>query len=108
MAKATSKSRPATTPEARENQLIALAMDEAERKIREGTASSQLICHFLKLGSEKERLEREKIERENKLLEAKVTALESSKTSEELYSKAIAAMRRYSGAGSDDDYDEDW
>lgn len=57
MAKTTSKSRPATTPEARENQLIALAMDEAERKIREGTASSQLICHFLKLGSEKERLE---------------------------------------------------
>lgn len=108
MAKATSKSRPATTPEARENQLIALAMDEAERKIREGTASSQLICHFLKLGSEKERLEREKIERENKLLEAKVGALESAKSSEELYTRAINAMRRYSGNGSDNDYDEEW
>lgn len=70
--------RPMLTPEAKENQMISLAMDCAERQMMEGTASSQVITHFLKLGSERERLEREKLEEENKLLRAKTKALEES------------------------------
>ena len=60
--------RPAMSPDARENQMINLAVDLAEKQLEEGTASSQVITHFLKLGSSKERLEREKLEEENKLL----------------------------------------
>lgn len=91
--------RPALTPEARENQMISLAVDLAERQLEEGTASSQVITHFLKLGSSKERLEREKLEEENKLLRAKTENLQSQKRVEELYSEALTAMRRYSGQG---------
>ena len=96
--------RPALTPEARENQLIALAVDEAERQMREGTASSQVITHFLKLGSTVARLEREKLEEENQLLKAKTKALQDAADMKELYADAIAAMKRYSGQG---DYEED-
>lgn len=97
--------RPALTPEAREKQLISLANDLAEKQLREGTASSQVITHYLKLGSTKERLEKEKLEEENKLLKAKTEALQSAKRVEELYADAIAAMKRYSGnGGSDEDY----
>lgn len=85
------------TPEARENQLISLAVDLAEKQLQEGTASSQVITHYLKLGSTKERLEKEKLEEENKLLRARTEALQSSKKIEELYENAISAMRRYSG-----------
>lgn len=91
------KRRPALTPEAREKQLIASAVDLAEKQILEGTASSQVITHFLKLGSMKERLEREKLEEENKLLRAKTEALKSTKRQEELFEEAIRAMRKYSG-----------
>ena len=91
--------RPALTPEARENQMISLAVDLAERQLEEGTASSQVITHFLKLGSSKERLEREKLEEENKLLRAKTENLQSQKRVEELYAEALTAMRRYSGQG---------
>ena len=91
--------RPAMTPDARENQMINLAVDLAERQLEEGTASSQVITHFLKLGSSKERLEREKLEEENKLLRAKTENLQSQKRVEELYAEALAAMRRYSGQG---------
>lgn len=91
--------RPALTPEARENQMISLAVDLAERQLEEGTASSQVITHFLKLGSSKERLEREKLEEENKLLRAKTESLQSQKRVEELYAEALTAMRRYSGQG---------
>lgn len=94
--------RPALTPEARESQLIALAIDLAERQLQEGTASSQVITHYLKLGSTRERLEREKLERENEFLRAKAEALESAKIHEELVQEAIDAMRRYRGYGSDD------
>ena len=95
----TKKLRPRLTPESRENQMIALAVDLAEKQLLEGTASSQVITHFLKLGSTKERLEKEKLEEENKLLRARTEALQSAKRVEELYSDAIAAMRKYSGNG---------
>ena len=96
------KIRPALTPEARENQMISLAVDLAEKQLIEGTASSQVITHYLKLGSTKERLEKEKLEEENKLLKARTEALQSAKRVEELYADAIAAMKRYSGNGGGD------
>lgn len=99
------KIRPALTPEARENQLISLAVDLAEKQLQEGTASSQVITHYLKLGSTKERLEKEKLEEENKLLRAKTEAMQSAKRIEELYMNALDAMRTYSGQNGDEDYD---
>ena len=99
----TRKIRPALTPEARENQMIALAVDLVEQRLLDGTASSQQTTHFLKLGSMKNRLEMEKLQEENRLLKARTEALQSAKRVEELYSEAIKAMRRYSGQGSDDD-----
>ena len=99
----TRKIRPALTPEARENQMIALAVDLVEQRLLDGTASSQETTHFLKLGSMKNRLEMEKLQEENRLLKARTEALQSAKRAEELYSEAIKAMRRYSGQGSDDD-----
>ena len=95
----TKKLRPGLTPESREHIHLALAVDLAEKQLLEGTASSQVITHFLKLGSTKERLEKEKLEEENKLLRARTEALQSAKRVEELYSDAIAAMRKYSGNG---------
>ena len=91
------KIRPALTPEARENQLIALAVDLVEQRLLDGTASSQETTHFLKLGSMKNKLEMEKLQEENRFLKAKTEALQSSKRMEELYLDAIKAMRRYSG-----------
>lgn len=93
------KIRPALTPEARENQLIALAIDRAEQQLLDGTASSQVITHYLKLGSTKERLEREKLERENELLRAKAESIQSAQRIEELYKNALDAMRSYRGEG---------
>lgn len=96
--------RPALTPEARENQLISLAVDLAEKQLMEGTASSQVITHYLKLGSTKERIEREILEKQKELIEAKTQNLQSAKRVEELYENALSAMRNYSGHG-DSDYD---
>ena len=96
--------RPALTPEARENQMISLAVDLAERQLQEGTASSQVITHYLKLGSTRERLERERLEEENKLLKARTEQIQSMKRVEELYEEAIKAMRNYSGQGEQDEY----
>lgn len=96
--------RPALTPEARENQLISLAVDLAEKQLQEGTASSQVITHYLKLGSGRERLEREKLEEENKLLKARTEQLQSMKRVEELYEEAIKAMKNYGGQGEPDEY----
>ena len=93
------RSRPALTPAARENQLIALAIDRAEQQLLDGTASSQVITHYLKLGSTKERLEREKLERENELLRAKAESIQSAQRIEELYKNALDAMRSYRGEG---------
>lgn len=108
MAKKSEKpmSPPALDPESRENQLISLAVNLAEEKLRDGTASNQLIVHYLKLGSTKERLEKEKLEKENELLKAKTEALESAKRSDELYAEAIKAITRYSGHYDEGDYDE--
>lgn len=90
---------PALGAESRENQLISLAVDLAERQLREGTASAQVISHYLKLASPVQQLEKEKLARENELLKAKVQALQSAQNVEELYTNAIAAMQRYSGNG---------
>ena len=91
------KPRPALTPEARENQLIAKAYDLVEQRLEDGTATSQETTHFLKLGSSRARLELEKIRRETEVLVAKREAYESSKRIEELYAGALQAMRTYNG-----------
>lgn len=99
---------PATTPEGRENQLISLAIDLAEQQLSEGIASSQVITHFLKLGTAREKLEKEIMEEQKKLLKAKTEAIEANKRVEELYKEALNAMRTYSGNNSEEDefYDE--
>jgi hypothetical protein len=89
--------KPATTPEGRENQLVSEAIDLAEKQIRSGTASSQVITHFLKLGSTRERLEQQRLEHENELTRVKIEALESAQRVEELYKEALDAMRSYAG-----------
>ena len=88
---------PATTPEARENQLISLAVDLAEKQLAKGTASSQVITHYLKMGSTKERIEKELLEKQKELIQAKTDAIQSTKKVEELYANALSAMRTYSG-----------
>lgn len=98
------KIRPAITASIRENQMISLAVDLAEKQLQEGTASSQVITHFLKLGTTKAELEKEKLVRENELLRAKKESYESSKNIEALYSEAIAALKDYGGKGDSDDY----
>lgn len=102
----TQKMRPALTPEARENQCISLAMDLAEQQLRDGTASSQVITHFLKAGASRAELEKEKLRKENLMLEAKTKAYQSSEEIKELYEGAIKAMRIYQGQGDPDDYNE--
>lgn len=89
---------PATTPESRENQLISLAVDLAEAQMTEGTASSQVITHFLKLGSTKEKIEKEILEQQRELIKAKTEAIQSAKRIEELYKNALDAMRLYTGS----------
>lgn len=93
----------ARSPEARENQLISLAVNLAEQQLRDGTASSQVITHYLKLGSSKERLEQEKMAEEIELLKAKTEALEEAKVTAELYENAINAMKLYSGQYNEPD-----
>ena len=100
----TRKIRPALTPEARENQLISLAVDLAEKQLQEGTSSSQVITHYLKLGSTKERIEREILEKQKDLITAKTENLKSQKRSEELMQEALKAFRSYSGQGNSDEY----
>lgn len=105
----TNRSKPAMTPEARESQLISLAVDLAERQLREGTASSQVITHYLKLGSTKERIEKEILEKQKELISAKTEQLQSAKRVEELYAKALSSMKLYSGSmnqQSDDDQED--
>lgn len=103
----TNKRRPASTPEARENQMISLAVDLAEKQLMEGTASSQVITHFLKLGSTKEKIEKDILEEKKKLIEAQTENLQSAKRIEELYAKAIDAMKNYSGQNNDSEVEED-
>lgn len=99
------KQKPAITVEAREKQLVARAMDLAEKQLIEGTATSQVITHFLKLGTTLADLEKQKLENENLLLRTKADNLQAMKTSEETYKKALEAMMIYSGHG--DQIDED-
>lgn len=102
------KRRPALTLEDREDEMICLAVDLAEQQLRDGTASSQVISHYLKLGSTKNRLEKAKLEEETKLLKAKTGALETAKNMESLLREAIAAMTDYNyGSGDEDEYIEE-
>ena len=97
----------ARTPEAREQELAAAAYDLAEEQIENGTASSQVVTHFLKMGSTRERLEQQRISHENELLQVKREAIESQKRVEELYMAALDAMRSYAGTAELDEGDED-
>jgi hypothetical protein len=98
--------RPALTPEARENQLISLAIDLAEKQLLDGTASSQVITHYLKLGSTKERIEKEILGEQKKLITAKTEAIQSAPRMEALYKNALDAMREYGGQGRSGGQDE--
>ena len=99
------KLRPALNPDARENQMIALAMDLVEQRLRDGTASSQETTHFLKLASPKNKLEQERLKLENELVAAKTKALANAEEIKVLYEDALKAMRRYGGHSEDDEYD---
>jgi hypothetical protein len=99
----TSKRKPASTPEARENEMISLAIDLAEDQLRNGTASSSVITHYLKLGTTMAKMEKEKLQKENELLKAKTEALKSQKRIEELYANAISAMKMYRGEDEDEE-----
>lgn len=98
------QSSPATTPEAREHRLVGLAFDLAEKQLRDGSASAQVVTHFLKFGTEREKLEREKLRNDNLLAQAKIEDLKSGQRIEELYGNAIKAMREY--GGQDDSYED--
>lgn len=108
--KGTSKKRessPVKTPEARENQLINLAIDLVERQLREGTATSQVITHFLKLATTKEKLENEKLRSDLRVADAKIKQIEAQSTLTELYEGALAAMKSYRGFQDEEDtYDD--
>lgn len=94
-------SRPSLTPEALESKMISLASDLAFQQLQDGTASSQVITHFLKLGSSRERLEQEKISGEVSLMKTKKEVLDSSKGAEELFNNALNAIREYQGKDVD-------
>lgn len=110
MANRRKRQQPAVTEEGRENQLVDLAVSLAEKQLEAGTASSQVITHYLKLGSTRERLEQERLKRENELLNSKVELMASAKRVEELYGQALDAMRLYAGQQMDrssEEYDDD-
>lgn len=96
------RGRPATTPQEREDEMISLAVDLAEKQLRDGTASTQVIVHYLKLGSTRGMLEQEMLEHQTELVRAKTESLQSGKRLEELYKNALDAMKIYGGEGSSD------
>ena len=98
--------KPAESSEEQENRMISLAMALAEKKMIDGTASNQMICYYLRLGSSEERLKRQMMEKQKELIDAKTETLKSAQRTEELYANALKAMRRYGGRGEEDD-DED-
>ena len=101
--------RPATTPEGREHQMVALAYDLAEKRLREGTATSQEVTHFLKLGSSREQLEQQRLRHENQLTQVKIEAIERDKERDMNLLVVIDAMRAYSGLepiNREDEYGE--
>jgi hypothetical protein len=99
--------RPATSPELREQELASQAYDLAEEQIQSGTASSQVLTHFLKMGSTRERLEQQRIAHENELLQVKREAIASQARVEELYMQALDAMRSYSGRAEETEADDE-
>lgn len=99
----TKKRRPALSPEARENQLISLAIDLVEQRLIDGTASSQETTHFLKLASSKAKRENELLETQIELAKAKTKAYQSTEKMEKLMSDALEAFKGYSGNGGYDD-----
>lgn len=100
--------RPPLTPEAKEQQMIALAYDLVEQRLRDGTASSQETTHFLKMGTERARLEQKRLEAETEMIIAKKESLQSQQRSEEMFQQAIDAFRRYSGQSRQDDDEYDY
>lgn len=104
--KKTRRRPPARTPEERQNQLISLAYDLVEERLRDGTATSQETTQFIRMGSMREQVELERLRRENELIRAKMEALESAKHMEEIYANAISAMRSYSGSDDEEDFDD--
>lgn len=100
--KESKRKRPATTPEARENQMIALAVDLAEQQLRDGTASAQVITHYLKLGTTREKIEKEILEKQKELITAKTENLQATKQVAEIYNDALQALKKYSGHTGDD------
>lgn len=100
--------RPAITVDAREDQMVALATDLAEKQLADGTASAQVISFYLKMGSSRERLEKEILKKEHELLQAKTDALQSVKRSEELYAEALKAIQSYTSQSSDPTGDPSW
>ena len=99
------KQAPARSVEGRQQQMTALAMDLAEKRLRDGTASNQLLCHFLKYATVEAELEKEKIQSDVQLQKAKIESLKSQKSTEELYANAIAALKKYQG---NNDEEEDY
>lgn len=97
------KRPPAMTPEAKENEMISLAVKLAEKKLRDGTAPTQVIVHYLKLATEREQMELDMLEKKTQLIGAQIESLETAKHIEELYSNAIEAMRLYSGNPMNDE-----
>jgi hypothetical protein len=105
------KTAPPLTPEDRENQMISLAIDRAEEQLRDGTASAQVIVHYLRLATQKDRLERAQLEKKNELLKAKTDAIRAAETTERLYAEVMKAFRAYNGddvEGYDDEDEEEF
>lgn len=98
------KRRPALSPEARQNQLISLAIDLVEQRLIDGTASSQETTHFLKLASDKYKLETDLMAEQKELIRTKAEAIRATKRMDEMYEEALNAMRKYSGSGGNDEY----
>jgi hypothetical protein len=99
-----SRRPPATTLEGREKQLVSLAVELAEKQMRDGSATSQVITHYLKLGTTRELLEQERLRQENELLKAKIDSIASQAKTDEMYREALEAMRRYAGnVGTEED-----
>lgn len=107
--KSTRKAAPAKSIEGREQQMIALAMDLAEKKLRDGTASNMLICHFLRYGSTQNKLEQEDKKADVELKKAKVESIHAQRATEEMFAEAISALKGYQGNmfNGEDDYDDD-
>lgn len=100
---------PARTPEARENQLINLAVDETEKRLKNGTASSQILTVLLKLATTKAQLELEKLRSDIALQKAKEQEIEDKASNSDLYNQALAAFKKYKGESVDeDDYDDEY